>query len=102
MPYRVTIQSEQGQPLAGTVYFWLNGEQIGEAGISAGGSTLTNEEVEQADRYTIESPGYSYYGTSTLYDDNMFTLAKKTSAGVYVVLAAVGGFVLSKLLKFKI
>jgi hypothetical protein len=103
MPYNVKIQSEQGKPLAGVVYFWLNGEQIGEAGISAGGSTLSDEEVEQADHYTVESPGYYFLGISSLYNDTVFTLTQKPhSALVAVLAAAVAGFVLSKFVKFKI
>jgi len=102
MPYRVTIKSEQGQPLAGTMYFWLNGEEIGQAGISAGGSTLSDQEVEQADHYTVEAPGYSFYGTSVLYENNVFTLAQKPKTAMYVVLGLAGGFLLAKLLNFKL
>jgi hypothetical protein len=102
MPYNIKIQNEQGQPLAGVVYFWKDGDRIGEALISAAGATLTDEEVNAADRYTVESPGYSYYGTSTMYDDNVFTLAQRPKMGLYVGLAMVGGFVLSKLIKFRL
>lgn len=102
MPYKVAIQNEQFEPLAGVIYFWSDGERIGEARIPAGGATLTDEEVNAADRYTVESDGYSYYGTSTMYEDNVFTLAAKPKTGLYVALALVGGFVLSKLVKFRL
>ena len=102
MPYKVKIQNEQLEPLSGVVYFWSGGEQIGEAHIPAGGATLTDDEVNVADRYTVTADGYSYYGTSALYDDNVFTLAVKPKTGLYVALALVGGFVLSKLVKFKL
>jgi hypothetical protein len=102
MPYKVKIQSEQLAPLAGVMYFFLNGDRIGEALIPAGGTTLTDEQVEIADRYTVTADGYAWYGTSNLYDDNVFTLAKSPKTGLYVAIALVGGFVLSKLAKFKL
>jgi len=103
MPYNIKIQNEQGEPLAGVLYFWLNGEQIGEAGISVGGSTLSDEEVEQADHYTVESPGYYFLGISSLYNDTVFTLTQKPRSALVVVLAAAAaGFVLSKIIKFKL
>ncbi len=102
MPYKVIIKSEQGEPLAGVIYFWLGGDQIGEAHISAAGATLTDDEVQGADHFTVESPGYSFYGTSYLYDDNVFTLAQKPKTAMYVVLGLVGGFMIAKLLKFKL
>lgn len=102
MPYKVTIKSEQGELLPGVIYFWLDGEQIGEANIPTGTATLTDDEVQGADHFTVESPGYSFYGTSYLYDDNVFTLAQKSKTAVYVVLGLVGGFLISKLLKFKL
>lgn len=102
MPYKVTIRNEQGEPLAGVVYFFLDGDLIGEAIIPAGGATLTAEQVEIADRYTVESPGYYFHGTSNLYDENIFTLARKPKTALYVGLAVVGGFLLSKLVKFKL
>jgi hypothetical protein len=102
MPYKVIIQNEQGEPLAGVVYFWLDGDRLGEAIIPAGGTTLTDEQVEIADRFTVTADGYHFYGTSNLYDDNIFTLARKVNTGLYVAVALVGGFILSKLVKFKL
>lgn len=102
MPYNVAIQSEQGRPLPGVIYFWLAGDRIGEALIPPGGITLTDEQVEIADHFTLESPGYYFIGTSYLYDENTFTLTTKPKTGVYIVLGLAGGFILSKLLKFKL
>lgn len=102
MPYKVTIKSEQGNMIPGVLYFWLDGEQIGEANIPTGQATLTDDEVESADHYTVESPGYHFYGTSVIYDDTVFTLAKKPNTALYVGLALVGGFFLSKLIKFRL
>lgn len=102
MPYNIIIQNEQGEPLRGTVHFFLEGVEIGEAGISPGGSTISDEEVEGADHYRIDADGYNWYGTSNLYDTSTFTLTKKPQTGLYIAVALVAGFAFSKLVKFKL
>ncbi len=102
MPYNVKIQNEQYQPIPGTLYTWSGGGKVGEFDIPIGGTSIDDNAIEQADHFTVESPGYSYYGTSTIFDDTVFTLAAKPKTGLYVALAFVGGFVLSKLVNLRL
>jgi hypothetical protein len=102
MPYNIKIQTFDGVPLAGTLYMFDSaGDEIGSAGISAGGSTLDESEIEGATHFRVTAPGYSWYGTSQLYDTNTFTLSKEvqTHTVAYIVGALVAGYVLTKMLK---
>jgi hypothetical protein len=102
MPYKVIIQNESGNLLPATIYFWSNGDRIGEAYIRSGVAELTDEEVNTADHFTVESDGYYWQGTGYLFDEHTFTLVKKPPIGLYVGLALAGGFMLSKLSKFRL
>ena len=100
MPYNVKIQNYDGVPLAGSLLlFDSTGEQIGEAHISAGGSTLSEDDIAGADHIRVTSPGYSFYGTAVLYDTNVFTLSRKPQVLLYAAGGAAAGILLQKLLK---
>jgi hypothetical protein len=104
MPYNIKIQNFDGVPLAGTLYLFDSaGNEIGSAGISAGGSTLDDSEITGATHFRVTAPGYSWYGTSQLYDTNTFTLSKevKTYTVAYIIGGLVAGYLLSKMINFK-
>lgn len=104
MPYNIKIINEQGQPLPGTVYFSnAAGAEIGLATVAPGGSDLEVWQVDEAAHFWITSPGYSPYGTSTLYQEgNTFTLFRSVPTFVYWGLGAVAALVVMKLLKFRL
>jgi len=104
MPYNVRIQNEQGQPLPGTVYFYdAAGDAIGEATVAPAGSDLSADIVERSAHFWVVSPGYSRYGTSTIYEDgNTFTLIRSVPTITYLGLGAVGVLVLVKLFKVRV
>lgn len=103
MPYNIKIQDDQGRPLRGSLYMYNEqGEEIGEAGISEGGSDVSDGEITGAYHFKVTSPGYYYYGTSVLYETNTFTLNKKPQTALWVALAVAGGFALAKLVKLKL
>lgn len=100
MPYNVEIRSESGEQLKGTVYFYNeSGTLIGEAVVQPGGSQLDEEVVEQAHHFRVYSDGYSWYGGVTMYDTNTFTLVRQIPTVAYIVIAAIGGMILSKFIK---
>ncbi len=100
MPYNVRIQNFDGLGLAGSLLlFDAIGEQIGEAHISSGGSTLTDDDLNGADHIRVTAPGYNYYGTTQLYDDNLFTLSRKPPIVLYAAVGALAGMLLQKFLK---
>lgn len=101
MPYNVKIQNFDGVSLAGVLLLYdSTGEQIGEAHISAGGSTLSDDDIAGADHIRVTSPGYNWYGTTSLYDTNVFTLSKKPQIVLYVGLGVLAGILLKKFLNF--
>lgn len=104
MPYNVQIRNQQGKPLPGIIYFYdTAGTEIGMATVYPGGSEMDVEQVESAVHYWVTSPGYSPYGTSTLYPEgNTFTLFRSVPTYAYWGLGAIVALALAKLFKLKL
>lgn len=85
MVYRVVIKNEQGESIAGEVeYSDSTGQYLGASGISIGGSDVYGDEIpDGTTHYRFTSPGYGYYGSSTLYDSNVVTLVRDTPVAKY-------------------
>jgi len=103
MPYNIYIYDDRNKPMAGflTVYD-LNNNAIAEYEIAAGGSSLDESDIENADHYVVTAPGFYWFGVEMLTGDNSFTLVRKPETTKWVVLAAAAGFLFAKLLKFRL
>lgn len=104
MNYYIEIKNFEGVPLDGTLFLYKQDNQIGAWGVPVGGTTFTDDDIAGADHFRITADGYGWYGTSNLYDTNVFTLDKlqKERTALWLALGAAGGFALFKLLKFKL
>lgn len=102
MPYKLTIRNEQGQPIASTIFLYDDtGREIGEVVTRDGEITLLDEDIEGVASFRFTSPGYGWYGTSTLYSETVITLVKERSPVIPLVLGGVLVFFAIKLLKLK-
>lgn len=104
MVFRVLLQNEQGESIAGQVeYSNNNGDLLGASGVPIGGSDIYPDEIPAGTtHYRFVSQGYGYYGSATLYDNNVITLIKETPVLKYFLLGGLGLAVfygLSRLLK---
>jgi len=100
MPYKVRIQNEQGNDIGGIVTLLDgDGDKIGEVIIPRSGAEIDPGAVELTDHYRVTSDGYSWYGGNVLYDENVFTLVKKTNTVLYVALAIMGALAFGKYVK---
>ena len=104
MNYYIEIKNFEGIPLAGTVFLYKQDNQLGAWSIAPDGTTLTDEDIAGADHFRITAEGYGWYGTTNLYGTNVFTLDKlqKERTALWLTLGLAGGFVLFKLVKFKL
>jgi hypothetical protein len=103
--YSVVLRSEEGEGLDGYVKFYnAAGEELGEAHIGVNGFDIYDSDIPVGTvSYRFVAPGYSWYGTSTLYDANTITLVKEVPIIKYLVLGGAGvvaGYLLIKFLKF--
>jgi len=92
MVFRVLLQNEQGESIAGEVqYYDVNGGMLGASGVSIGGSDIYPDEIPAGTvHYKFIAQGYGYYGSDTLYDSNVVTLIKETPVLKYFLLGSAG------------
>lgn len=94
---RITIKNESGQAIEGFIQWYDSaGDLLGAAEIPVTGIDLSDSQVEYAVKFRVESPGYYWFGTSQLYDDNVFTLVKKPSMLPALLVGAVVSFIMIK------
>lgn len=92
MVFRVQLQNEQGESIAGEVqYFDGTSQLLGASGVSIGGSDIYPDEIPAGTvHYRFIAQGYGYYGSATLYDNNVVTLIKETPVLKYFLLGSLG------------
>ena len=87
--YFVSLINEKGEALDGQVEYYAGGAPVGAAGIHKGGTALFFSDIpEGTTKFRFESPGYAWFSTSQLYDENTITLVKEPNPVIPAVIGA--------------